>query len=159
VADVGAAVVRASRMRTASANNTWYYVYCVLVQYGTDANGSNSILVADTTSPVAANIATLNTRYGTNTWIYMGLVRNGWNKTGGGAKIVQFFQRGPETRFSTCWDVGEPAGILLATQDASSANLDYTLSIGTGAAQIPDVCTRAVFGGLPVQPRVRVLLH
>lgn len=147
VADVGAAR-SGRRAALARANNTWYYIYCVLVQYGADNGGSSSILVADTTSPLAANVGTLNTRYGTNTWIYMGLVRNGWNKGGASVnKIVQFFQRGATTRFSTCWDGGEPAGVLLATADASVVNLDYTLAFGTGAAQIPDVCTRAIFGG------------
>jgi hypothetical protein len=146
VADVGASL-SGRRAGLARANNTWYYIYAVIVQYGADNDGTKFILCADTTSPLAANIATLNTRYGTNKWVYMGLVRNGYNTTGGGAKIVFFIQNENRTQFTTSWVSGEPAGVMLATADASAVNLDYTLAFGTGAAQIPDVCTRAVFGG------------
>ena len=57
--------------------NTWYFVYAVRVQYGDDA-GNNFILVLDDTSPVQSNESTLNSRYGANEWVYMGLIRRGY---------------------------------------------------------------------------------
>lgn len=57
--------------------NTWYFIYAARVQYGNDA-GNNFILIMDDTSPIQANESTLNSRYGANEWVYMGMVRRGF---------------------------------------------------------------------------------
>jgi hypothetical protein len=59
------------------AANTWYFVYAVRVQYGNDA-GNNFILVIDDTDPTYTNHTTLNSRYGTDEWIYLGTIRRGF---------------------------------------------------------------------------------
>lgn len=56
--------------------NTWYFVYACVVNYGDDA-GDNFILVADDTSPKPSNWGTLNTRYGSGMWVYLGAFRYG----------------------------------------------------------------------------------
>jgi hypothetical protein len=65
------------RVGLALAANTWYFVYAVRVQYGDDA-GNAFILVLDDTEPTQANESTLNTRYGSSQWVYMGTVRRGY---------------------------------------------------------------------------------
>jgi hypothetical protein len=56
--------------------NTWYFIYAVRVQFGADA-GNNFIMVMDDTSPKYANFSTLDTRYGSGQWVYLGSVRYG----------------------------------------------------------------------------------
>lgn len=60
--------------------NTWYFVYAVRVQYGDDA-GNKFILVVDDTSPAYSNETTLNSRYGSSEWIYLGTIRRGYGGT------------------------------------------------------------------------------
>lgn len=56
--------------------NTWYFVYAVRVQFGADA-GNKFIMVLDSTSPKYSNFSTLDTRYGSGQWVYLGSVRYG----------------------------------------------------------------------------------
>lgn len=56
--------------------NTWYFVYAVVVQYGSDA-GSNFIMVVDSTNPSPSNWSTLDSSYGAGKWVYLGLFRYG----------------------------------------------------------------------------------
>lgn len=65
------------RSGLALAASTWYFVYAVRVQYGDDA-GNKFILVVDDTSPLQANESTLNTRYGSSQWVYLGTFRRGY---------------------------------------------------------------------------------
>lgn len=145
--DTGAAV---SGLETGVARtvNNWYYVYAVRVQYGDDANGTNAILVASQTSPIQANTATLNTEFGTGTWVYMGLIRNGYND-GVNTNIIVPFQYDEYGMlwFRTTTETGKGNGVRLATATGSSSDLTYTIAFGVGAAQIPAICTRAVFTG------------
>ena len=147
VADTGAAV-SGIRDGLARANNTWYFIYGVQVQYGDDNDGSKCIMVADTTSPVQANCATLDSRFGTGKWVYLGLIRNGYND-GSYPNIIVAFQYDEFglLRFTSTTESGKGNGLLLASANSSSADLTYTLTFGTGASDIPVTCTRGIFTG------------
>lgn len=130
------------------SSNTWYYIYGVEVQYGDDNDGTNSIIVASETSPEQSNVSTLNTEYGSGKWVYLGVIRNGWNDGSSDNIIVPFIMdEHGSTRFKTSGTDNEPGGIVLAEATSSSADLEYTLAFGNGAAQIPPVATRGTFGG------------
>jgi hypothetical protein len=146
--DTGAAVSgrAAGIARTA---NRWYYIYCVRVQYGTNADGNSAILVAHTTSPEAANIATLNTAFGTGEWVYMGVIRNGYNDGTNTNIIVPFiYDEQGYLRFTQGTVDNEGPGVTLAVDAGSTSNLSYDLVIGNAAAAtIPAVATRVIFTG------------
>lgn len=69
--------------------NTWYFVYAVVVQGGTDSSNNNFIMVVDSVNPSPANWGTLDTSYGSGMWVYLGLFRYGYGLTSG-AVIVPF---------------------------------------------------------------------
>ena len=129
------------------STNTWYAIYCVKSQINT----ANFVLVGDTTLPLQANFATLNTRYGTDSWIYLGLIRNGDN-SGVTGNIIEFTHTGNKTVFLNqavgSVDPGtvDGLGILLATT-ASATSLTYTYASGTGTTQIPNNATVAIYAG------------
>lgn len=146
-ADSGAAV-SGIRDGLARANNTWYYVYGVLVQYGTDNDGSKSIMVADTTSPVQANCSTLDSRFGAGKWVYLGVIRNGYNDGINPNIIVAFiYDEYGTMRFTSTTEDGKGNGLLLASANSSSSSLEYTLTFGTGASDLPVTATRVTFTG------------
>lgn len=128
------------------ANNTWYAVYAVKSQ----VNTTDIVAVADTTLPVQASFATLNTNFGTDSWVYIGMARYGDN-SGTANAILKFVQQGNFTMFynaaTTNVDSGTAPGIRLATT-AGAATLTYTYAAGTGAAQIPaHISNLCVFQG------------
>jgi hypothetical protein len=71
--------------------NTWYFVYAVVVQGGDDAAADNFILVVDDTSPVHTNWSTLDTRYTSGMWIYLGPLRYGHGESNT-EELVPFVQ-------------------------------------------------------------------
>lgn len=148
-ADVGAAVSgRAAGV--ARTPNRWYYIYAVLVQYGDDNDGTKAILVATTTAPTSANIATHNTAWGTDKWVYMGVVRNGYNDGTNTDIVVPFtYDESGFLRFTKTVDDNTPGGLVLAEHVAQEVtNLSYDIVIGNAAAAtLPDVATRIVVGG------------
>lgn len=125
----------------------WYFIYAVQVQYGDQADGINAILIANTTSPVAANISTLDTAFGADKWVYMGCVRNGYNRAGVDNIIIPFVvDECGYTRFLD-GEGGYPVGVTLAS-DNDTDNLVYTVAIGNdGDTKLPEVATRVIFGG------------
>ncbi len=123
------------RSGISEANNTWYAIYAVKSLI----NSSNFVLAGDTTLPLRSAFSTLNSRYGTNSWVYLGMIRNGDGGTSN-ADILSFFQSGGTTMFSnlgTGHNNLPVMGILLATS-ASATTLTYTWANGTGSAEIPD---------------------
>lgn len=123
-----------SGLRTGSvAANTWYAVYAVK----TTDDASKFVAVADTVLPILANFTTLNSNFGTNGWVYLGLVRYGDN---GGATtaIISFVQVGNHTVFTNVnsgpWS--NATGTLLV-QTASAAAITWAYAAGTGTAQVP----------------------
>lgn len=116
------------------ANNTWYAVYAVKVQ----DNTTDFVLSATNVLPITANFSNLNTYFGTDSWVYLGLFRYGDN-SGTANAILRFAQAGHTTIFrNVC--VGASAngtGTRLASS-GGTAILSYTYAAGTGAAQIPN---------------------
>lgn len=125
----------------AEAANTWYYIYAVEVQYGSDANGANCILCASTTSPLQANAATLDTEYGAGKWIYMGVIRNGFNDGVTTLDIIPFVYDGyGHLEFTTAAnDAG--AGLRIIS-DNDNADESWTVALGTGAAEVPSTASQ-----------------
>lgn len=123
------------RAALSEANNTWYAIYAVK----SAINSANFVLVGDTTLPLQANFATLNSAYGTNGWVYLGLIRNGDNDVAIG-NILSFEQASDGVTIFKNSTTGNTShnlqGISLATT-ASAASLAYTYAAGTGTAQIP----------------------
>lgn len=118
---------------TSEAINTWYALY------GCKVTDSSTLwcTVGSTVLPLRANFSTLNTAYGTNGWVYLGLIRNGNNDNTTG-DILKFFQSGNITHFtnaSTAAGTNMP-GTLLAS-NASATTLSYTATSGTGTTDIP----------------------
>lgn len=123
-----------SGLRTgAVANNTWYAIYAVKAN-----SGAAFVTIADTVLPIQANYATLNSNFGTNSWVYLGMVRNGDNN-GVATGILAFKQSGNMTIFSNSngGTVVGTTGSLLASS-AGAAGVTYTYAAGTGAAQMPN---------------------
>lgn len=145
--DIGAAVSGLGAGLTRTANR-WYYIYAVRVQYGSDANGRNAILVATGTSPETGNITTLDTAYGAGEWVYMGVIRNGYNDGVSTNIIVPFvYDESGYLRF-TKGTASEGAGVTVASASSSTSDLSYTLVIGNAAAAtVPIVATRIIFSG------------
>lgn len=71
--------------------NTWYFVYAVVVQGGDDAVNDNFILVVRDVNPSPSNWGTLNSNFGSGMWVYVGLFRYGYGTTSGDS-IVPFVQ-------------------------------------------------------------------
>lgn len=117
---------------TSEATNTWYALYAVKV---TDSS-SQWVTVGSTVLPLQANFTTLNTAYGANGWVYLGLVRNGDNN-GATGDIMKFFQAGNRTIFANAPGGGYATGLLLASATSTSSNLTYTYAAGTGTTQLP----------------------
>lgn len=145
--DVGSAVSGLANGLTRTANR-WYFIYGVEVQYGTHNDGTKFILIAHTTSPAIANIATLNTAFGTGKWTYMGCIRNGYNDGTNTNIVVPFMMDSSGFTTFTQGTVNEEGmGITMASTTGAS-NLEYTIVIGNAAdATVPDVATRVLWGG------------
>lgn len=116
------------------SNNTWYWIYAVKVS----DSSTTFVTVADKTNgPFQASFSTLNTNFGSNSWVYLGLIRYGDN-SGTANAILNFKMAGNTTQFlNLCTGTALGSfGIRLATT-AAATTLVYTYVSGTGAAQIP----------------------
>lgn len=129
------------RSGLSEANNTWYAIYAVK----STINSANFILAGDTTLPIQANFATLNTRYGTNGWLYLGMIRNGDN-SGTAGDILAFLMGSNRTLFynTATGNAFTSPGIRVAST-AGATTLTYTYAAGTGAAQIPNHITAVIY--------------
>ena len=89
----------------------------------------------------------MNSTFGTNAWVYLGLLRNGDN-SGATGDILNFVQSGNYVFFinaATMNAAENSRGIRLATT-AGATSVSYTYASGTGAAQIPAHITQVVYG-------------
>lgn len=127
---------------TSEAANTWYALYGCKV---TDSS-TLWVTVGSTVLPLQANFATLNTAYGSNGWVYLGLVRNGDN-SGATSDLLAFVQSGNMTIFdNNCTgNITNGTGNRLATT-AGATSLTYTYSAGTGTTDIPNNVVISMFG-------------
>lgn len=121
--------------------NTWYAIYAVKSQI----NSSNFVLVGTTTLPLQANFSTLNSNLGSNSWVYLGLIRNGDN-SGATGNILDFVQSGNQTLFenSNSGAIDALCGTTLLSSGSTTA-LTYTYSSGTGTTNIPGNIKIALF--------------
>lgn len=119
------------RTSLSEATNTWYALYAVK----TTDDVNSFVTVGDTVLPLQANYATLNSNFGSNGWVYLGLIRNG-NSNSHTGDILKFKQAGNQTILNESEAAGLPTGFRLATGTATP--MDYTYAAGTGAAQIPN---------------------
>ena len=131
------------RSGLSETTNTWYALYAVK----STINTANFVLVGDTTTAVIGNVSTLNGRYGTNGWVYLGYIRNGDN-AGVTGDIIEFDMAGNVTYFrnelatgSTGMTVGTSRGGYIVAVTAAATSLAYSYSLGTGATAIPDNIT------------------
>lgn len=122
------------RTSLSEATNTWYAIYAVKV---TDSS-TDFVTVGDTVLPLPTNFATLNSNFGTNGWVYLGLIRNGDN-SGATGDIINFIQSGGETVFANIeTSIAGAGGTGLRLAASGTSPVTYTYSPGTGTAQIPN---------------------
>lgn len=122
------------RTSLSEATNTWYAIYAVKV---TDSS-TDFVIVGDTVLPLAGNFATLNTNFGTNGWVYLGLIRNGDN-SGATGDIINFSQSGTETMFANNEaEISGAGGTGSLLVSSSTSPIIYTATAGTGATDIPN---------------------
>lgn len=112
----------------------------------TTDNLSNMVLVFTTATPVQANVASLNSYFGTNGWVFHGMVFNGDN-SGTTDGFLSFKQSGNLTMFNnTCTGATfNQAGRRIAST-ASAATLTYTYAVGFTTTSIPDNINIVIFG-------------
>ncbi len=140
---------------------TWYSLYAVKSQI----DDTKFVIVGDTTLPLAANFATLNSRYTTNGWLYLGMIRNGCgydvSSSGGsaalgstaGLDIMAFEQAGSRFKFKAYsthlitanggpGDVYTVDGSLLLGTGSGTTGINnvavWTYTAGVGTRDIPD---------------------
>lgn len=126
------------------AVNTTYFIYAVKSAIDT----SKFVLVGTTTEPIQANVATLNTNFGTNGWVCIGLIRNG-DESGTTGDILNFVQANDWIYFlNTCTGnvSNRPMTGALFAGVASAASLTYTLARGTAAGQVPNCVDMVKWG-------------
>jgi hypothetical protein len=122
------------------ANNVWYAVYAVKT---TDVT-TDFVLAASTNTPVQASASRLDTLFGANSWVYLGMIRNG-NKDSAPADIVSFVQVGAVTRFNgNAAAVNTVSGIVLSSATATSNS--YTYTSGFSDQQIPSHLGIVIYG-------------
>lgn len=126
-----------SGLRTGSASaNTWYSFYAVK----TTDDTAKMVIVADTVIPTQANFSTLNSNFGTNGWVYLGVLPYGDGKSVT-TSIPTFVMAGNAVYFSNANTLAStltPNGVLLAAA-AAATSVTYTYAAGTalGSGQIP----------------------
>ena len=119
---------------TSESANTWYAIYAVKCD-----DSSSFVLVGDSLTPKPSNIATLNTTYGKNSWVYLGLIRNGDNVNYQN-DIVDFSTSGDTVLFKAWAGINNYGGgapgfrVLSATATGQA----YSHSSGMGASDTPD---------------------
>lgn len=125
----------------AEANNTWYALYAWKVS----DNSTDFVVVGTTNTPNITNYARLNTLFGENAWLYLGMIHNG-DGAAAAADIIAFTQTGGVTLFrnvGTGQNLSGPGYTLTAS--AGAVTLTYTYAAGTAAGQIPDHVGQAYF--------------
>lgn len=124
------------RSGISEATNTWYAMYAVKSLI----DATKFVIAADTTLPVQANFATLNSRYGTNGWAYLGLIRNG-DDSGSTGDILSFRQAGNLTLFTnlaTGGSANSGRGVLMLTA-TTATTATYNYAAGTAGKVFPSV--------------------
>lgn len=117
------------------SNTTWYSFYAVKV---TDSS-TNFVMAASALVPTQANFSTLNSRLGTNGWVYLGVLPYGDGSAVTNA-ICKFGMAGNTIKLINIPSVSA-ANVVLGVRVANSAStnaLAYTYAAGTTVGtQIP----------------------
>lgn len=116
--------------------NTWYSIYAAKV---TDSS-TNFVTTASLLTPVQANMATLNTRFGTSGWVYLGVLPYG-DKSAATTAIPKFVMCGNKIAFYNSVTAASGAttrGVRLANT-AGAVSLTWTYASGTdlSTGQVP----------------------
>lgn len=124
--------------------NSWYAVYAAKVRSGTnyDADTAKFVLVFDSTLPTSSNESTLDGRYGSGCWVYLGLIRYGFGATGSSSSIPKFKQSNKGWTYFYGISSSGYGGVNLAysTSNANNSSSDfYTLDQGMSGNVIPSV--------------------
>lgn len=133
-------------------DNRWYYIYATRVRGGTQANatGTYAILVAHTLSPEAGNIGSLDTLFGAGEWLYVGVVRNGYNDAEGADNTILPFvyDENGYCRFTRTTDTNEGLGMTMAELQSTTSNMYCQVYAGNDYAfSVPGVATRLTVEG------------
>lgn len=122
--------------------NTYYAFYAVK----TSDNSSNFVFVADSVLPLQANYTTLNSNFGTNSWVYLATVRYG-DGSSATTSFPSFAQTGSlvyYTNVAAGLQIANIAGYFVASTSGATS-LQFNPSSGTGAGNIPDTIGMALY--------------
>lgn len=132
------------RTSESEANNTWYSIYAVKT---TDVT-TKFVVVGTTLTPQISNEATLNSSFGTNGWVYLGMIRNGDNAITPG-DILSFVQSGNRITFNRPTSASPLTALGLRLADTgAAASLTYTYASGTSGTSIPGHLNIGTYQGL-----------
>lgn len=111
-----------------AAANTWYALYAVKVQ----DNANDFVVVGDTLMPLQVNFATLNANFGTNGWVYLGVLPYGDN-AGSTTAIPKFAMAGNKTVLHNSHSGNSGAGLRGVTlvTGAGVTTITWTYAAGT----------------------------
>ncbi len=123
------------RSGVTETNNLWYGVYAVKSL----VDATKFVLVIDNSTPLQVNITTINGRFGANSWVYLGVIKNGDNDAAS-SSILSFEQQGNFTMFTNVFE--DNAGIttfpgVKMASNTGSTSLTYSYSAGLGTNDIP----------------------
>lgn len=123
-------------------NNNWYALYAVKSQ----AASTDFVTVATQYTPVIGDITLLNNAFGTNAWVYLGMIAYGDNLTIPN-QVVPFVMSGNQTIFNnTATTSGVTCtGVMIATATAATS-VTYTDSIGLTFGKRPDTLVLSLMG-------------
>jgi len=148
------------RAALTEAVNTWYAIYAVKSLINT----ANFVLVGDTTLPTVGNVSTLNGYYGTNGWVYLGLIRNGDN-SGSTGDILNFEMVGNMTSLknvlqASVISLNEATHGIAWVATVTDTGSAYSYSAGTGATAIPNNISHVswlIENGTSANANIRIL--
>lgn len=119
------------RTGTVTANN-WYSFYAVK----TTDDTAKFVTVADTVIPTQANYATLNSNFGTSSWVYLGTLPYGDNSAATTA-IPKFVHVGNRIVFYNISSTNMQGVRLTNTAGATSLTWTYASGTTLSSAQVP----------------------
>ncbi len=121
-------------------SNSWYTVYAAKVRSGDDYEEATAkfVLVYDSTLPT--DESTLDSRYGSGNWVYLGLVRYGFGDTGSSSAIPKFKQSNKGWTYFYGKSSSGYGGVNLSYSTSSSSDDPlYTLDYGMSGNSVPSI--------------------
>jgi hypothetical protein len=121
--------------------NTWENFYAVVSTM--TGNTTDFVLVGSTFTPIPANISSLNSFFGTNTWTYEGA----WPYGDGSGATTTFPKCFMNGNMTSCWNAASSNGAsmpgvrLATTAAATSLSWSYTSGTSIASGQVPPQLT------------------